>query len=60
MLNDKQRDCFALLVQLKAIKSATASLMSSIVTEELDHCLIDGKIKDKQMIAKFFNEVIKK
>ncbi len=60
MLKDKERDCFSLLVQLKAIKSATSSLMSAVITEELDFCLLGGKLEDKEKITKFFDEVIKK
>lgn len=60
MLSHKEKDCFSLIIQLKAIKSATASLMETIITEEFDHCLIDKKVKDKEKITKFFKEIIKK
>jgi len=60
MLNKKEGDCFALIIQLKAIKSATASLMETIIAKEFNHCLLDKKVKDKEKITKFFNEIIKK
>ena len=60
MLNNKKKDCFSLIVQLKAIKSAMASLMEVIIAGEFDHCLLDQKIKDKEKITKFFKEIIKK
>jgi len=62
MLNHKEKDCFSLIIQLKAIKSAMSSLMETIIAEEFDHCLIDKKVKegDKEKIAKFFKEIIKK
>jgi len=60
MLNHKEKDCFSLIIQLKAIKSAMASLMENIIAKEFDHCLLDEKVKDKEKIAKFFKEIIKK
>lgn len=60
MLSDKERDCFSLIIQLKAIKSAMSSLMETIIAEEFNHCLLDKKIKDKEKISKFFKEIIKK
>ncbi len=62
MLNHKDKDCFALIIQLKAIKSAMSSLMETIITEEFDYCLVDKKVKnnDKEKITKFFKEIIKK
>jgi DNA-binding FrmR family transcriptional regulator len=60
MLVKPESDCFSLLIQLKAIKSATASLMENVITDEFNHCLLDKKIKDKEKISKFFQEIIKK
>ena len=60
MLVKPENDCFSLLIQLKAIKSATASLMENVITDEFNHCLLDKKIKDKEKISKFFQEIIKK
>ena len=34
MLQDPKRDCFALIIQMKAIKSAMSSLMEKIIVEE--------------------------
>lgn len=61
MLN-QEKDCFSLIIQLKAIKSAMSSLMEAIIAEEFDHCLLDKKVKekDKEKITKFFKEIIKK
>ncbi|MFA5753935.1 MAG: metal-sensitive transcriptional regulator [Patescibacteria group bacterium] len=58
MLVDSDRDCFSLLIQLKAIKSALASLMKKIVSEEFDHCLIDQKDGNKEKMIQIFKEVI--
>jgi len=59
MTCDKERDCFALLIQLKAIRSAMSSLMSKVITEEFDHCLVDHG-DNKEKIEKIFEEIIKK
>jgi DNA-binding FrmR family transcriptional regulator len=60
MLVDKQRDCFALLIQLKAAKSAMSSLMEKVVAEELDHCLIGRRKPSQEKMAKIFKEIINK
>ncbi len=60
MLKQKPNDCFSLIIQLKAIKSAMASLMETVIAEEFNHCLVDKKINDKEKINKFFKEIIKK
>lgn len=58
MLNDNKRDCFALLIQLKAVKSAMSSLMEKVVAEELDDCLLSSKRPSKDKMAKIFKEII--
>lgn len=60
MLNEKERDCFSLIIQLKAIKSATSSLMETVIADEFNSCLLDKKNNNKDKISKFFNEIIKK
>lgn len=58
MLADSNRDCFSLLIQLKAIKSALASLMEKIVSEEFDRCLADQKQDHKEKMEQIFKEII--
>ncbi len=60
MLVTGERDCFSLIIQLKAIRSATSSLMESIISDEFSNCLLDKKIKNKENISKFFKEIINK
>ena len=60
MLADKDRDCFALIIQLKAARSAISSLMEKLVSEEFDHCLLNSKKYSKEKIEKIFKEVINK
>lgn len=58
MLIQKNKDCFASIVQLKAIRSATSSLMNKIIAEEMDHCLLE-KNGRKEKLTKIFKEIIK-
>jgi DNA-binding FrmR family transcriptional regulator len=60
MLDDKKRDCFALLIQLKAARCAMSSLMEKVVGEEFDRCLVGPHQADKSKIEKIFKEIIKK
>ncbi len=60
ILAEPQRDCFLLLTQLKAARSALSALMDKIVGEEFDRCLIDPQRHDKAKIEKIFKEIINK
>ncbi len=60
MLVDKDRDCFALLIQLKAAKSAMSSLMEKIVSEEFDRCLIGPHKASRDKMEKIFKEIMNK
>ena len=60
MLVDKERDCFALLIQLKAARSAMSSLMEKIVGEEFNRCLVGPRRTSRSQMEKIFKEVIKK
>ena len=58
MLAGYDKDCFMVIVQLKAARSAVSSLMNKIMTEEMSDCL-SAKNKQYEKIAKIFKEVIK-
>ena len=58
MLAEEKRDCFSLIIQLKAVKSAMSSLMEKIIAEEFSHCLLDKRITETEKIEKIFKEVI--
>lgn len=58
MLNSKPKDCFALMVQFKAIRSAVSSLMNKVIEEEMEECFL-GKNKNQEKINKIFKEIIK-
>ena len=60
MLADKNKDCFALIMQLKAIRSAMSSLMDKVIGEEMDHCFLNSKNSNQVKIAKIMKEIIKK
>lgn len=54
-------DCFALLTQMKAVKSAVASLTEKIVSSEFDRCLGGHlSLEKKSKMEGLFREVIKK
>jgi len=58
MLATKERDCFALLIQMKAARCAISSLMEKVVGEEFDRCLIGPRKVGKDKIEKIFKEII--
>jgi len=59
VLATENKDCFQLITQLKAIKSASAALLDKIVKEELEVCLRQPNQKREKML-KIFEEVTKK
>ncbi len=58
MLASSDRDCFALIIQLKAARSAVSSLIEKVVIEELDRCFLSSKKYSKERVEKIFKEVI--
>ncbi len=58
MLGQGNRDCSSLIIQLKAIKSAMASLMEKIIAEEFVCCLAGKQAEEKDKIEKIFKELI--
>jgi len=60
MLIEKPDDCFSILVQMKAVKSAMTSLTEQILSKELDRCLKNGFAPAKKQKAEaILKEVIK-
>lgn len=61
MLIQDPEDCFALLNQMKAVRSAMASLTEQMLSSELDRCF-NGKISPakREKMAGLLKEVIKK
>ncbi len=59
MLSNDQRDCLAILIQLKAIRSATTRLMDKILESEFDRCLLNTPVNNRQSIEKIFREITK-
>jgi len=58
MLAEPSKDCFSVIIQLKAARSAVSSLMTKIIDEEMD-CCFSGKTKQQEKITKIFKEIIK-
>jgi DNA-binding FrmR family transcriptional regulator len=50
-----RKDCSEMLIQLKAVRSATSSLMNQILENEFSGCLKRG---EKDRLQKIFKEVI--
>lgn len=60
LAGSKNKDCVALIVQLKAIKSAMASLMEKIIADEFSYCLLEDKAASQKKMEKIFKELINK
>lgn len=48
MLKNSSNDCFSVLTQMKAIKSAVSSLSAQMLSNELDSCLKSSFSKNKK------------
>lgn len=53
-------DCFKVVVQLKAARSAISSIMEKYLAEEFDSCLMKSSGEEQMQLKKIFAEVIKK
>ncbi|MFA5163716.1 MAG: metal-sensing transcriptional repressor [Patescibacteria group bacterium] len=58
-LSQKNKDCFKLIIQLKAIKSAASALIDKVIQDEFVACWPQSQAK-KDKIQKIFTEIIKK
>ncbi len=56
---EEKRDCLEIMVQLKAVKSAVASLMNNIASQEFDRCVKQQRVRDKAKFKKIFENIIK-
>lgn len=48
---DSEVDCLKVLTQLKAIKSAVAGVMDSVVEDKFDTCLKSVSLADKNLLV---------
>jgi len=59
MLAEKQIDCLKVITQLKAAKSAIASLMEKYLISEFGCCIHQAKGKNREQLKKIMSEMIK-
>jgi DNA-binding FrmR family transcriptional regulator len=59
LLSDKDFDCSKTLIQLKAIKSASSSLLNKFLQNNLQECLNGSSKKDEELLKKLLNELTK-
>lgn len=60
MLADASNDCFAVLIQMKAVKSAVSSLSIQMLSSELDSCLKKSfPLDKKEKMEAVIKELIK-
>jgi len=60
MMTEPTPDCFKIITQLKAIKSAVSSLMEKYMESEFECCLNRNKPSEKEQLKKIFSEIAKK
>ena len=54
---EEDKDCFEILTQLKAVRSAIDSLMKKYVEEKVDSCIKSNKSEDKQTLKNLFLKI---
>lgn len=59
LLSAEERDCLAILTQMKAAKAAMSSLMEKVIETEFESCCSCSKNQPEQM-KKLFVEIIKR
>lgn len=58
LTQDDSKDCFQVINQLKAAKSAIASLMEKVISEELSSCVVPESDNNNK-IKKIIKEIIR-
>jgi len=57
----EDKDCYLVINQMKAVKSAVSSLMDKFIEENMNKCLTTPNKKESvEMIQKLFKEINKK
>lgn len=57
----EEKDCYLVINQMKAVKSAVSSLMDKYIEENMNRCFKNPEDKDsKELIKKLFKEVTKR
>jgi len=59
MLAEKQIDCFKVITQLKAAKSAISSVMEKYLSSEFECCLYQAKGENREQLKKIMSEMVK-
>lgn len=54
---EEDKDCFEILTQLKAVRSAIDSLMKKYVEEKVDNCIKSNRSEDKQTLKNLFLKI---
>jgi DNA-binding FrmR family transcriptional regulator len=60
MLTEKDKDCFSVLIQMKAAKAAFERVMIGYAGQNLMDCAAKMKAPDKDKLSKLLQEIIKK
>lgn len=59
MMKDEKKDCFDILIQMKASKAAFERVMLDFLSENLIECSTKNEKKQKEKLSKLLKEVIK-
>ncbi|MDA3840141.1 MAG: metal-sensitive transcriptional regulator [Patescibacteria group bacterium] len=58
---EEKKNCYLVINQMKAVKSAISSIMDKYIEENMNTCLKDpGKKESKEMMQKLIKEITKK
>ncbi|MFA4942194.1 MAG: metal-sensitive transcriptional regulator [Patescibacteria group bacterium] len=60
MMAEESPDCFKVITQLKAIKSAVSALMEKYMESEFECCLSRNQPAEREQLKKIFSEIAKK
>jgi DNA-binding FrmR family transcriptional regulator len=55
----EEKDCFEIMIQMKAARSALETTMSNFTEENFTECVVGIKKKDREKLEKLLKEIIK-
>ena len=56
---EEEKDCFDIMIQMKAARSALETVMNNFMEENFTECVVGINKKDREKLEKLLKEIIK-
>jgi DNA-binding FrmR family transcriptional regulator len=56
---ENEKDCFEIIIQMKAVRSAVETIMKNFMEENFTKCVVGINKKDREKLEKLLKEILK-